>query len=113
VEIDAQRIGQVLRNLLDNALRHTPTGGMISVAAHENGSNIEVEVSDTGEGIPSEDLPHLFERFYRVDKSRNRHTGGSGLGLTIVKRLVEAHGGSISVQSQFGRGSQFSFTVPR
>ena len=113
VEIDAQRISQVLRNLLDNAVRHTPGGGAISVILRETSGNIEVSVSDTGEGIPAEDLPHLFERFYRVDKSRARHTGGSGLGLTIAKRLVEAHGGMITFQSEVGNGSRFSFTIPR
>jgi len=74
---------------------------------------VEISVSDTGEGIPAEDLPHIFERFYRVDKSRARATGGSGLGLTIAKRLVEAHGGTITVQSELGKGSRFSFTLPK
>ena len=112
IAIDAQRISQVLRNLLDNAVRHTPQGGEITIEAHESNGSIELAVADNGEGIPVEDMPHLFERFYRVDKSRNRHTGGSGLGLTIVKRLIEAHGGTISVQSEVGKGSRFSFTVP-
>ena len=113
IEIDAQRISQVLRNLLDNALRHTPSGGEITVSIHENSGSIEVSVSDTGEGIPADDLPHVFERFFRVDKSRARHTGGSGLGLTIAKRLIEAHGGKIRVQSEVGKGSTFTFTIPR
>jgi signal transduction histidine kinase len=73
---------------------------------------ISVSITDTGEGIPEEDLPFIFERFYRVDKSRARATGGSGLGLTIAKRLVEAHGGTIEVRSQPGRGSTFTFTIP-
>jgi signal transduction histidine kinase len=73
---------------------------------------LEVAVADTGEGIPAEDLPNIFERFYRVDKSRARATGGSGLGLTIAKRLVEAHGGKIEVQSEPGKGSCFTFTLP-
>jgi len=111
--IDYHRIGQVLRNLLDNALAHTPEGGSITVSARESGNQVEVAVSDTGEGIPREDLPNIFERFYRVDKSRARATGGSGLGLTIAKRLVEAHGGRIEVQSELGKGSRFSFTVPK
>jgi len=111
--IDYHRIGQVLRNLLDNALAHTPKGGSITVSARESGNQVEVAVSDTGEGIPADDLSNIFERFYRVDKSRARATGGSGLGLTIAKRLVEAHGGRIEVQSEPGKGSRFAFTVPR
>jgi len=82
------------------------------VAAMAQGNWVEVNVSDTGEGIPAEDLPNIFERFYRVDRSRARATGGSGLGLTIAKRLVEAHGGKIAVQSKLGKGSRFSFTLP-
>jgi signal transduction histidine kinase len=82
------------------------------VAASAKDKWVEISVSDTGEGIPAEDLPHIFERFYRVDKSRARATGGSGLGLTIAKRLVEAHGGTITVQSKLGEGSRFSFTLP-
>jgi signal transduction histidine kinase len=112
VNIDWQRINQVLHNLLENAIAHTSRGGIINVAATAKGKWVEVSVSDTGEGIPAEDLPHIFERFYRVDKSRARATGGSGLGLTIAKRLVEAHGGAIAVQSKLGKGSCFSFTLP-
>jgi len=112
VNIDRQRIGQVLRNLLDNAIAHTQAGGSIMVAAEQQASGVKISVSDTGEGIPPEDLPNIFERFYRVDKSRTRASGGSGLGLTITKRLVEAHGGTIEVQSEAGRGSCFSFTLP-
>jgi signal transduction histidine kinase len=112
VNIDRQRIGQVLRNLLDNAIAHTPAKGNIMLTGERQGEQVKVSVIDTGEGIPSKDLPNIFERFYRVDKSRNRATGGSGLGLTIAKRLVEAHGGTISVQSEPGKGSSFSFTIP-
>lgn len=111
-EIDSQRISQILYNLLDNALRHTSQGGEITVAAAEHDGYIEVTVADNGEVIPPEDLPHIFERFYRVDKSRAKATGGNGLGLTIVKRLVEAHGGKIKVQSELGKGSRFAFTIP-
>ncbi len=110
--VDSHRIGQVLRNLLDNAVAHTPQGGIISVATKQWGKWVEVSVTDTGEGIPAKELPDIFERFYRVDKSRARATGGSGLGLTIAKRLVEAHGGKIEVQSELGKGSHFAFTVP-
>jgi signal transduction histidine kinase len=112
VNIDWQRVNQVLHNLLENAVAYTHKGGTINVAAITQGDWVEVSVSDTGEGIPAEDLPHIFERFYRVDKSRARVTGGSGLGLTIAKRLVEAHGGKITVQSKLGKGSRFSFTLP-
>ncbi len=113
VKVDAHRIGQVLRNLLDNAIVHTPEGGLIKVAARKKDNWVEFSVTDSGAGIPSEDLPYIFERFYRVDKSRSRATGGVGLGLTIAKRLVEAHGGSISVNSELGKGSCFTFTVPQ
>jgi len=113
VNIDYHRISQVLRNLLENAVAHTAQGGSITVAAKQQDNNwVEVSVTDTGEGIPADDLPNIFERFYRVDKSRARATGGSGLGLTIAKRLVEAHGGKLEVQSELGKGSRFSFTIP-
>jgi len=112
VNIDAQRISQVLRNLLENAIAHTGNNGGITVTAEKHDNWVKVSVTDTGEGIPAEDLPNIFERFYRVDKSRARATGGSGLGLTIAKRLVEAHGGKIEVNSEPGRGSSFEFTLP-
>jgi signal transduction histidine kinase len=112
VDIDWQRIGQVLRNLLENAVAHTANGGSVSVTASRHGEWVEVNVADTGEGIPAEDLANIFERFYRVDQSRTRATGGSGLGLTIARRLVEAHGGEINARSEPGRGSCFSFTLP-
>ena len=112
VDIDSHRIKQVLRNLLENAVAHTSRGGSITVEAGQQGSQIKVSVVDTGEGIPAKDLPNIFERFYRVDKSRARATGGSGLGLTIAKRLVEAHGGRIEVQSKPKKGSRFTFTLP-
>lgn len=112
VNIDWQRISQVLHNLLENAVAHTGRGGKITISAARKGDWVEIGVADTGEGIPAEDLPNIFERFYRVDKSRARATGGSGLGLTIAKRLVEAHGGRIEAQSKLGKGSRFSFTLP-
>jgi signal transduction histidine kinase len=112
VNIDRQRVNQVLHNLLENAVAYTRKGGTINVAVAKQGDWVEISVSDTGEGIPAEDLPNIFERFYRVDRSRARATGGSGLGLTIAKRLVEAHGGTITVQSNLGKGSRFSFTLP-
>ena len=112
VKIDWQRISQVLNNLLENAVAHTGKGGTMTVSAARCGDCVELSVADSGEGIPAQDLPNIFERFYRVDKSRARSTGGSGLGLTIAKRLVEAHGGKIEVQSKLGKGSRFSFTLP-
>jgi signal transduction histidine kinase len=112
VNIDARRIGEVLRNLLENAVAHTGKGDTITVAAKQRDRLVEISITDTGEGIPAEELPNIFERFYRVDKSRTRATGGTGLGLTITKRLVEAHGGRIEVQSEAGKGSRFAFTLP-
>ncbi len=112
INIDYYRIGQVLRNLLENAYKHTASGGKIAVIAHQENKLVKISVTDTGEGIPPEDLPNMFERFYRVDKSRARAGGGSGLGLTIVKRLVEAHGGSVAVESKLGKGSTLTFTLP-
>lgn len=112
VNIDSHRISQVLRNLVENAVAHTAKGGSITVSVSQRGKWMKVAVTDTGEGIPAEDLPDIFERFYRVDKSRARATGGSGLGLTIAKRLVEAHGGKIKAWSKPGKGSRFTFTLP-
>jgi len=112
VDVDPQRIGQVLRNLLENALLHTPPGGEIAVAARTEGQWVEVSVLDTGSGIAAEDLPYVFERFYRADKSRSRATGGAGLGLAIARQLVEAHGGRIRVESTEREGSTFTFAMP-
>ena len=112
LEVDVQRISQVLFNLLSNALRYTPPGGTITVRAERVGGQVRVAVADTGEGIPPEDLPYVFERFYRADKSRARASGGSGLGLAIAKQIVEAHGGRIWVESWVGVGSTFVFTLP-
>ena len=112
VQADPERIGQVLRNLLVNATNYTAQGGSIRVTVDQREDEAEVSVTDTGTGIPENELPYVFERFYRVDKSRSRATGGVGLGLTIVKRLVEAHGGKIRVESREGVGSTFSFTLP-
>ena len=111
-DIDSYRVIQVLHNLLDNAVAHTSSGGSVKVFATKNGDWVEIKVKDTGEGIPKEELPNIFERFYRVDKSRARSTGGYGLGLTIAKRIVEAHGGTITVDSVVGEGTQFTFTMP-
>ena len=113
VTVDVQRLGRVLNNLVVNALRHTPAGGSVSLVAELAGSSVSVAVRDTGEGILPEDLPHVFDRFYRGDKSRNRASGGAGLGLAIAKGIIEAHGGSIRVHSQRGQGTVFTFTLPR
>jgi signal transduction histidine kinase len=110
--LDAPRIGRVLNNLIGNALRHTPTGSSVTVSAGRKGPQIHITVSDTGEGISPQDLPHIFERFYRGEKSRNRGTGGSGLGLAIAQGIVLAHGGSIAVESPPGAGTTFQITLP-
>ncbi len=111
---DTDRLLQVLTNLLNNALQYTPAGGSVTLSAEVRGREMLVRVSDTGIGIPPEHLPRIFDRFYRVDKSRSRQTGGgSGVGLTICKYLVEAHGGRIWAESPGeGQGSAFFFTIP-
>ena len=111
VYMDAERIGRVLNNLVSNALRHTPSGGRVEVRAGRDGKSLRVEVMDTGEGISAEDQPNIFDRFYRGEKSRSRSTGGAGLGLAIARGIVEAHGGSIGVESD-GHGARFFFTIP-
>lgn len=111
--VDGDRILQVLANLLANSLRYTPAGGQVTMRMASVGDLIQVTVADTGAGIPAEHLEHVFTRFYRVDKSRSRQAGGSGIGLTIARHLVEAHGGRIWVESRGrGQGSAFHFTVP-
>ena len=110
---DSEAVHQILGNLLDNALKYTPEGGFITVGIRRSGEvAAEVYVRDSGIGIPAVELPRLFERFYRVDKARSRELGGTGLGLAIVKHLVRAQGGDVAVQSEPGRGSAFSFTLP-
>jgi signal transduction histidine kinase len=112
VFMDVPRIGRVLNNLIGNALRHTPPGGTVTVRAARLPQGLRVEVSDTGEGISETDLPHVFERFYRGEKSRSRATGGAGLGLAISRGIVGAHGGHIGVTSATGQGTSFYFTLP-
>jgi two-component system, OmpR family, sensor histidine kinase BaeS len=109
---DGDRITQVLLNLLDNARRHTPEGGTIRVGATLQGNYLRVWISDTGVGIDPTDLPHIFERFYRADRSRTTSTGGSGLGLSIVKAIITAHGGNIWAKSVLGQGTRITFTMP-
>ncbi len=111
VLMDAQRVGRVLNNLVSNALRHTPPGGSVAVQVARIASGVRVEISDTGEGIPAADLPYVFERFYRGEKSRSRSTGGAGLGLAIARGIVQAHGGEIGVDSQPGK-TLFFFHLP-
>ena len=109
---DRAQLGLLLSSLLDNALRHTPAGGSVWVRLDSNGRRATVAVADTGEGIPAGELPRIFERFYRVDKARARRTGGTGLGLAIVRHVAEAHGGNVRVDSELGRGSTFTVTLP-
>jgi signal transduction histidine kinase len=110
---DRERVHQVLFNLVDNAVRYTPDGGAVTVSAHRNDGNVEIEVHDSGVGIVAEHLPRLFERFYRVDTSRSRaDDGGTGIGLAIARSVVEAHGGHIRADSEPGRGSTFTFELP-
>lgn len=115
VTVDTDRIGQVLGNLLDNALRHTPAGGTVTVISGQVGRrHVEITVSDSGEGIAPHHLDHLFDRFYRADTSRGRHSGGSGIGLTITRALVEAHGGHIRAHSDGpGQGASFTVEIPK
>ena len=112
LHLDRVRMEQVVANLVDNAIRHTPSGGTVVVAATTEDDSVRVEVADTGHGIPTDALPHVFDRLYRVDPSRERGTGGSGLGLTIARQLVEAHGGTIWAHSEEGSGSRFGFDLP-
>ncbi len=107
-----ERIEQVLINLLQNAIRFSPPGGVIKMQASFSGEEVTISFTDQGPGIPEEDLPHIWERFYRVEKSRSRALGGTGLGLAIVKQIVEIHGGKVLVSSREGIGSTFSFTLP-
>jgi len=109
---DAARLAQVLHNLLSNALRHTPPNGVITLSAGRGDDQLWVSVSDTGEGISPEDLPHIFERLYRADRTRVRATGGAGLGLAIAKAIVEEHSGVIAADSSLGRGSTFTIRFP-
>ena len=111
-QLDRQKMGRVMDNLVDNALRHTPRGGRVEIAALTKDDRLVLRVSDTGSGIPESDLPYIFDRFYRSEKSRSRATGGSGLGLAIAKGIVEAHGGRIEADSEPGQGSRFIVSLP-
>jgi two-component system phosphate regulon sensor histidine kinase PhoR len=110
---DEEAIRQIVDNLVDNAIKYTPAGRSVSVSCWGDHNEICVEVADTGIGIPRDDLPRIFERFYRVDKARSRELGGTGLGLSIVKHLVGSIGGQIDVSSRLGSGSRFQIRLPR
>ncbi|MCS7039817.1 MAG: HAMP domain-containing histidine kinase, partial [Caldilineales bacterium] len=112
IHVDPERMMQVLNNLVTNAIRFTPAGGRITLAAAADTDRVYLRVSDTGVGIPAADLPYVFERFYRGDKARHTATGESGLGLAIARSLVEAHGGTIAVASEEGKGTTFTITLP-
>jgi signal transduction histidine kinase len=112
VEADPDRLSQVFVNLIDNAMRHTHAGGTVTVEIDANGNDAIMRVRDTGVGIPYRDLPHIFERFYVVDRSRTRESGGAGLGLAIVKGIVDAHGGTVSTESMLGSGTVFTVRLP-
>ena len=112
VYADARRLEQMLTNLVDNAVKFTPAGGRVVVGHERAGGRDVIRVTDTGEGIPAEHLPRIFERFYRVDGARSRALGGTGLGLAIVKHLARAHGGEARVRSDPGRGSTFTIELP-
>ena len=113
IEADADRIAQVVTNLLDNAVRHTPRGGSVNVTVDQVGARVRITVADDGQGIPSEHLPHVFDRFYRVGSARDRAHGGSGVGLSIARAITEAHGGTITVHSDGpGRGAAFTVMLP-
>lgn len=110
---DPKKMNQVFINLLENAIKYTPEKGTIEVRAAQKERGIEIEIQDSGIGIPKEDLLRIFERFYRVDRTRSRDLGGTGLGLSIVKHIVEAHGGKVAAQSELGKGSRFTLSLPK
>ncbi len=109
---DADTMKQVLTNLIDNSIKYTPPGGVITVSTMPAEKAVEISISDSGMGIPENDLPRIFERFYRVEKNRSREMGGSGLGLSIVKHILELHNTKIKVESKIGEGTRFYFTLP-
>ncbi|MEW6170608.1 MAG: two-component system histidine kinase PnpS [Candidatus Omnitrophota bacterium] len=113
VLVDESRILQVILNLIDNAIKYTPIQGKIKIEASLDDKFVQVNISDTGIGIPEVDITRIFERFYRVDKARSRELGGTGLGLSIVKHIIQAHNGQVWVKSELGKGSVFSFTLPK
>ena len=111
--VDRDKVMRVFSNLLNNAVKFTSPSGSINITASDEGSLVKVTVEDTGSGIPEEDLPKVFERFYRVEKTRSRDFGGTGLGLSIARKVIESHGGSIWIESKQGSGTVVNFTLPR
>ena len=109
---DAVKLTQVIYNVIDNAIKYTPRGGEDHISLNKSGKRAIIRISDTGIGIPAADLPHVFDRFYRVDKARSRATGGTGLGLSIVKQIVLLHGGNITATSEEGKGTTFTIDLP-
>jgi signal transduction histidine kinase len=112
ISADPDMLSRVFSNLCDNALHHTPTGGIVTIEAMPMGNMLAIAVADTGEGIPPEALSRVFERFYRADSARQSKTGGSGLGLAIVRAIIEAHGGSVWAENILGAGARIAFTLP-
>jgi two-component system phosphate regulon sensor histidine kinase PhoR len=110
---DKTQIMQVVCNLVDNAIKYNHPTGSVRISGQEQEKYVEINITDTGIGIPEDDLPRLFERFYRVDKARSRELGGTGLGLSIVKHIIQAHNGKVSVQSAVGKGSSFTISLPK
>lgn len=113
LNLDRERFMQVLDNLISNAIRHTPANGTVTLEASKTSQAVQLRVHDTGIGIPADQLPHIFDRFYRTDKSRNRQDGGSGLGLAIAKSIIEQHKGTITVESTLNVGTTFTITLPQ
>jgi signal transduction histidine kinase len=112
ISADPVRIRQMVLNLLDNAIKYTPAGGTVTLSMRRQAATVTIFVEDTGIGIPEEDQAKIFDRFYRVDKGRSREMGGTGLGLAIVKWIAETHGGSVKLESEIGKGSIFSVSLP-
>lgn len=112
VDVDCDRIGQVLRNMINNAISYSSPGGTITISARVRMAMVELSVEDEGVGIDPKHLPHIFDRFYRADRSRARATGGSGLGLAIARQIIEAHGGRVQIKSVPDRGTIVIFTMP-
>lgn len=109
---DPDRLRQLVLNLVDNAIKYTPEGGQVTLGLAQEKGWVRIDIADTGVGIPPEELPHIFERFYRVDKARSRQGGGTGLGLSIARWIADAHGGHIDVESEVGEGTTFTVWLP-